>query len=229
MVNDIDATSAAAAALVYVSGKMKADAIIWPAALGHGVVSDALRDFGILIESVVYTDGTLVKSGPLAQEAQAAQNVVEYNREGGAAKGLAAPELPESIDSPYAYLTAEEREKNPELAEVPTAHDLVSGMPDVPPVTLSPTSGTVPAEGGSGSIQVTMTGPGASGTWTVDKDATASWLTFTPTAAQSASGTVNYTATANTGAARSANFYINGKTFKLDQSAPGATRSKKSE
>src|SRR5580765_3180950 len=76
LANDIDATSTAAAATVYVSGKMKADAIIWPGALGHGVVSDALRDFGILIESVVYTDGTLVKAAPSVAAAENAQAVV---------------------------------------------------------------------------------------------------------------------------------------------------------
>lgn len=62
LVNDIDATSTTVAATVYVSGKVKADALVWPGALGHGVVTDALRDFGILVESVVYTDGTLIRS-----------------------------------------------------------------------------------------------------------------------------------------------------------------------
>jgi hypothetical protein len=134
-----------------------------------------------------------------------------------------------TIDSPWAYLTPEEREKNPELAAVPTATELAAAVPpegggggtipDVPPVTLSPTSASVPAAGGSGSLTVTITGPGTSGTWIATKDSTATWLTFTPTAPQSASGTANYTATANTGAARSANLYINGKTFAINQAA----------
>jgi len=229
LVDDVDATSATVPAGVYLSGKMKADAIIWPAALGHAVVSDALRDFGILIESVVYTDGVTVRSVPTDAQAQSAQAVVEFNREGGAAKGAKAPETPpEGLDHPLAYLTPDEREKNPELAEVPSAMEIVGEVPDVPPVTISPTSGAVAAEGGNGSIAVTVTGPGASGTWTVDKDATATWLTFTPTGPQSGSGTVNYTAAANTGAARTAHFYINGKTFTLDQSG-AAGRSKKAE
>jgi hypothetical protein len=92
-------------------------------------------------------------------------------------------------------------------------------LPDVPPVTIAPTTASVPASGGTGSIAVTITGEGTSGTWTVDKDATATWLTYTPTTPQSASGTVNYSATANTAASRVAHFYINGKTFTLDQAA----------
>jgi len=230
LADDVDATAATVPALVYLSGKMKADAIIWPAALGHAVVSDALRDFGILIESVVFTDGITVRSVPTETQAQAAQNVVEYNREGGAARGAEAPELPPGgRDHPMAYLTPDEREKNPELADVPSGLELVGSVPDVPPVTISPTSGSVPAEGGSGSIAVTIDGPGQSGTFTVDKDADATWLTHTPTTPQSASGSVNYTAAANTGAARTAHFYINGKTFTLDQGAAAPARSKKSE
>ena len=234
LAEDVDATAATVPALVYLNGKMKADALTWPGALSHADVSEALRDFGIVIESVVFTDGVTVKSVPTEAQAQAAQNVVEYNRDGGAAKGAKAPEPPpEGVDNPIAYLTPDERENNPELADIPSPIELAAnppggGLPDVPPVTISPTSGTVAAEGGTGSIAVTVTGPGASGTWTVDKDSTATWLTFTPTGPQSGSGSVNYTAAANTGAARTANFYINGKTFKLDQSA--ATRSsKKSE
>jgi len=228
LVDDVDATSATVPAGVYLSGKFKADAITWPA-LGHAAVSDALRDFGILIESVVFTDGITVKSVPTEAQAQGAQAVVEFNREGGAARGAKAPEPPpEGIDHPLAYLTADEREKNPELADVPSAIEIAGEIPDVPPVTISPASGAVPAEGGNGSIAVTVTGPGASGTWTVDKDSTATWLTFTPTGPQTGSGTVTYTAAANTGAARTAHFYINGKTFTLDQSG-AAGRSKKAE
>jgi Bacteriophage lambda head decoration protein D/Putative binding domain, N-terminal len=224
LADDVDATSAAAAALVYVSGKFKADAVVWPGALGHGLVADALRDFGIFLESVVYIDGTLVKTAPLEAEAQAAQAVVDANRseleESRKGGGKAAPEeeAKPKMDSPWAYLTAEEREKNPELAEVPTTEELAGAMPDVPSVTISPTSANVAATGGNGSIAVTITAPGASGTWTVDKDSTATWLTYTPTAPQSANGTITYTATANTGAARVGRFYINGKTFTVNQS-----------
>jgi Bacteriophage lambda head decoration protein D/Putative binding domain, N-terminal len=223
--NDIDATSTAAAATVYVSGKMKADAIIWPGALGHGLCSDALRDYGILIESVVYTDGTLVKVAPSQAEAQAAQTVVEVNRETEAAKaagpGPTAEQPKPSMDSPWAYLTAEEREKHPELAEVPTAQELgdaVGGIPAVPPVTLSPTSDSMSAAPETSSFRVTMTGPGVSGTWTAEKDVT--WLTIvSPTAPQNADGDVTYAVAANVGAMRTGKITVNGKTFTVTQSA----------
>jgi hypothetical protein len=228
LAEDVDATAATVGALVYVSGKFKADAIIWPGALGHGAVTDQLRDYSILIESVVFTDGTLVKSVPLEAEAEAAQAVVEHNRaELEAAKsGVAAPQeaAKVQVDSPWAYLTAEEREKNPELAAVPTTEELVAAVPDVPGVTISPTSANVLAAGGTGTITVTITSPGASGTWTVDKEATATWLTHSPTTPQSANGSVTYTAAANTGAARVGHFYINGKTFTLNQGGGAAAR-----
>lgn len=91
-------------------------------------------------------------------------------------------------------------------------------LPDVPPVTIDPTGNTLPAAGGTGTITVTVTGEGVSGTWTVDKDSTADWLTYAPTEPQTASGGVVYTAAPNSGAARTAHFYINGKTFTVDQS-----------
>jgi hypothetical protein len=228
--NDVDATSATVAAEVYLSGKMKADAIVWPGALSHADVTDALRNYGILIESVVFTDGTLVKSVPTVAEQSAGEAVVEKNREEETAvkEGEAAAPPKISVDSPWAYLSAEEREKDPGLAAPPTLQeigDAVGGgegggtIPDVPPVTISPTSATAAASGGTGSVAVTITGPGASGTWIATKDSTATWLTFSPSTPQSASGTVTWTAAANTGGSRSANLYINGKTFALTQSA----------
>jgi hypothetical protein len=238
LAEDVDATAATVGALLYVSGKFKADAVVWPGALGHGAVTDQLRDYGILLESVVFTDGTLVKSAPLEAEAAAAQRVVEQNRAeleetknaGKRGMGKATPEgtgeIKVQVDSPWAYLTAEEREKNPELAAVPTTEELKEQLPpaggqlpDVPAVTINPTSATALAAGGTGIITVTITSPGVSGTWIVDKEATATWLSYTPTAAQSASGTVAWTAAANTGAQRVGHFYINGKTFTLTQSA----------
>src|SRR4030095_7200113 len=223
--NDVDATSATVTAIVYLGGKFKADAVVWPGALAHADVTDALRNYGIFIESVVFTDGTLVKSVPTATESAAAQVVVESNRQEeetarsagrGAKEGEDAATKP-SVDSPWAYLTPEEREKQPELAAPPTMQALGAGaggggggpIPDVPPVTITPTSANVAAGGGSGSISVAITGPGTSGTWTVDKEATATWLTYTPATAQSASGTVNWTAASNVGAARVGHFYIN--------------------
>jgi hypothetical protein len=95
----------------------------------------------------------------------------------------------------------------------------VAPLPDVPPVTIDPTSVSRPATAGSGSFHVTITGPGVSGTWTATKDGTAAWLTFSPLTPQSADGTVSYSVTLNTGALRTANIYVNGKTFGITQSA----------
>jgi hypothetical protein len=95
----------------------------------------------------------------------------------------------------------------------------VAPVPDVPPVTIDPTNDSLPATAGSGSFHVTITGPGASGTWIAEKDAMATWLTVSPTTPQSVDGNVSYSVTANTGAVRTANIYVNGKTFAITQSA----------
>lgn len=229
--NDIDATAATVAAVVYLGGKFKADAIIWPGALGHGVVSDALRNYGIFIESVVFTDGTLVKSLPTSQETANAQAVVESNRaaEEEAAKANAGvkedgdPTKKPSVDSPWAYLTPEEREKNPELAAPPTIQeigDAVEGAGTPAVVTISPTSDSMGTTAETANFAVTKTG---GGTWTATKDPAATWLTIvSPTTPQSASGTVTYAVTTNTGAMRSANIDVNGKTFAVTQSGVAA-------
>ena len=224
LAEDVDATSATKAALVYLSGQFKADALTWPGALAHADVSDALRNYGILVESVVYTDGTLVKSFATAQEEAAGRAVVEQNRADLASRAAGTPTAPAEtkpvVDSPWAYLTPEERANNPELAAMPTTQELAGAIPDVPGVTISPTSETVLASGGSGSINVTITSPGTSGTWTVEPEASATWLTFSPTTPQSADGTVTWTAAANsTGQPRAGHCYINGKTFTCNQGA----------
>jgi hypothetical protein len=89
-------------------------------------------------------------------------------------------------------------------------------LPDVAPVTIDPMEQNFPSTGGTGSVTVTMTGPGVDNTWQVDKQAEATWLTIdsppedTP---QPASGLVSYTVQANTGAAElRGSLYINGKT-----------------
>jgi hypothetical protein len=109
-----------------------------------------------------------------------------------------------------------------------TLEERVEGLlPDVPSVTISPTSEELAAEGGEGSFGVSITGPGQSGTWTVDKDGVATWLTLvSPTTPQTEDGTVTYTVDANEGEARRANFYVNGKTFTVSQLAPEAKRSR---
>jgi hypothetical protein len=127
------------------------------------------------------------------------------------------------MDSPWAYLTAEEREKQPDLAEVPTAQELgeaVGGIPAEPPVTISPTTDSPGASPETASFRVTMTGPGLSGTWTAVNDGDAPWLTIvSPTTPQNVDGDVTYAVTANTGAMRTATINVNGKTFTLTQSA----------
>ncbi len=229
LVNDIDATSAAASALIYVGGKFKADAIIWPGALSHALCTESLRMHDIQIESVVFTDGTLVKAQSLDSEGQAAQQVVEFNKaeedaardagKGRGAKEGTEPTKP-AMDSPWAYLTAEEREKNPELAEVPTAtelRDAAGGAPGTAPVTLTPTSDSMGAIAETSSFQVTSPGPG---TWSAVVDPGKTWLTVvSPTAPQTGDGTVTYAVAANTGASRTANITVNGKTFAVTQSA----------
>jgi hypothetical protein len=228
LVNDIDATSAAASALIYVGGKFKADAIIWPGALSHALCTESLRMHDIQIESVVFTDGTLVKAQSLDSEGQAAQQVVEFNKSEeeaarSGAPGKAAAEQKPSMDSPWAYLTAEEREKNPEFAEVPTAKELGeavgAGEGSGTPVTLSPTSDTVAATPETASFHVTMTAPGM-GTWTPVKDSS-TWLSIvSPTAPQSTDGDVTYAVGLNnSGLSRTATITVNGKTFTINQSA----------
>ena len=125
LAEDVDATSATKAALVYLSGQFKADALIWPGALPHADVADALRNYGILVESVVFTDGTLVKSVPTAEEEAAAKATLDKARaaleaaEAAAATPPAPADAPKPSDSPWAYMTAEERALHPELANVP--------------------------------------------------------------------------------------------------------------
>jgi hypothetical protein len=223
--NDIDATSAAATAIVYVGGKFKADAIIWPGALSHALVTDALRSHDMQIESVVFTDGTLVKAAPSQAAAQNAQAVVEQNRsEGDAAKAAAATIDPKTgepkieMDSPWAYLTPEEREKSPELAQAPTAKELVESAPDVAPVTLSPTSDNTGANAETSTFQVTMTGAEVGRTWTAVADPASPWLTVvSPTGPQTASGSVTYAVAANTGATRTGKITVNDQTYMVTQ------------
>jgi hypothetical protein len=92
-------------------------------------------------------------------------------------------------------------------------------VPDVPAVELNPTSAAVDAAGGTGTFLVTITGPGVSGTWIASKDSTAAWLLFSPDTPQGSDGDVTYTADPNVGAERSANIYVNGKTFAIVQAA----------
>lgn len=120
LADDTDPTSAIAPCNIYRSGKFKADAVIWPGALSHALITDALRKVTILIESVMYTDGSLVKTEPSQAEAENARKVIEENKQRAKDVKKAAEEE-EKIpprDSPYAYLTEDEKEKSPELADI---------------------------------------------------------------------------------------------------------------
>ena len=80
-------------------------------------------------------------------------------------------------------------------------------------VSLSPTSGTEPATGGTGSFAVTAT---AGCGWTATT--AASWVHITSGASGSGSGTVVYTADVNTGGARSATITVGSQSYIVNQS-----------
>ena len=106
------------------------------------------------------------------------------------------------------------------VAEPPVEPPPEEVLPDVPPVTIDPTEAALPAEGGSGIIAVTMTGPGTSGTWIATKDAAADWLSLMPDTPQSVDGEVDYAADINTDLAeRTATITVNGAVFTLTQAA----------
>jgi hypothetical protein len=97
---------------------------------------------------------------------------------------------------------------------------IAAGIPDVPPVTINPTSANVATTGSTGNFSVTITGYGTSRNWMPTKDATADWITInSPTTPQYADGDVDYTVAPNAGAQRAANIYVNGKTFAITQDA----------
>ena len=83
---------------------------------------------------------------------------------------------------------------------------------------ISPPSGSVPVAGGNGSVTVAAA---AGCAWTASSGA--SWLTVTSGSSGSGNGTVNYTASANPGAARSAVLTIAGQTFTVSQPSGAAT------
>lgn len=141
---NIDATSATVACLVYLSGKMKADALIWPGALPHADVADALRNYGILVESVLFRDGIIVKSAPTEEQAEAAKERIETLREAhGEPPAGEAPDLTGGVaDSSWSYLTEEERATEPHLAG-PLPAALVEE--EEAPVTEQPVPATQPA------------------------------------------------------------------------------------
>lgn len=108
----------------------------------------------------------------------------------------------------------------------PPAPPVVEPPPVEPPpeetpavVSLSPDVAPVSAEGGAGSIAVTIVEPG---TWVVDPDVP-SWVVVAPTTPQSEDGTVDWSAEANTDVVtRQAVLHINGEPFTLNQAAAAA-------
>ena len=85
------------------------------------------------------------------------------------------------------------------------------------PATISPSSQSVAATGGSGSVAVTHQ-PGC--TWSAT--GAPSWVTLTSGSTGSGSGTVAFTVAANTGTARSATLVIANNNFALSQAAAPA-------
>jgi hypothetical protein len=80
--------------------------------------------------------------------------------------------------------------------------------------TIAPQSQTVPSGAGAGTVNVTTT---AACAWTAVSNAP--WLTVTSGAAGTGNGTVAFSVTANTGAARTATLTIATQTFTLTQAA----------
>jgi hypothetical protein len=96
-------------------------------------------------------------------------------------------------------------------------------LPSEPPpaepavVSLSPDVAPALATGGTGTITVTIIDPG---TWVVEGDPAAPWLTYNPITPQSSGGTVNWTAGVNgTGEVRQGVLHINGEPFTVNQAA----------
>ena len=87
--------------------------------------------------------------------------------------------------------------------------------PTMAAVSIEPTTATVLAEGGTGSILVTIE---EDGTWVVG--AHPDWVSCDPVQPQTASGMVSYVADPNSsGLPRQARIDINGNTFTLNQGA----------
>jgi hypothetical protein len=80
--------------------------------------------------------------------------------------------------------------------------------------TIAPSSQSIAAAGGTGSVAVTA---GASCAWTATEDVP--WISITSGASATGDGTVSFSVSANTGAARSATVTIAGKPFTVTQAA----------
>jgi hypothetical protein len=114
-----DPTSTAVGVLVYLTGKMKADAVIWPPAGSHAAHTEDLRQIGIYLESVVFRDGLTVKSAPNADEEKVAKERLEEARK-RLKEGKEDEEAPDQskrvAESSWSLMNAQERLEHPELA-----------------------------------------------------------------------------------------------------------------
>jgi M6 family metalloprotease-like protein len=98
--------------------------------------------------------------------------------------------------------------------------NLSSGGGGACTTSISPTSQSFAASGGTGSVVVTVSPVGACA-WTVTSNA--GWVTVTTGASGTDNGTVSYAVTANTGETRSGTLTIAGKTLTVSQSGSGGT------
>jgi len=83
---------------------------------------------------------------------------------------------------------------------------------------ISPTSASYGAAGGTGSVSVSTT---AGCTWTASSNA--SWVAITSGSSGSGSGSVSYSVSANSGGTRTGTLTIAGNTFTITQSGSGGT------
>jgi hypothetical protein len=86
--------------------------------------------------------------------------------------------------------------------------------------TIAPTSQSVPATGGTGTVTVTA---GSTCAWSATEDVL--WISITSGANGTGNGTVQFSVTPNTGSARSATLTIAGKTFTVTQAAAACSYS----
>jgi len=68
LAEDCDSTAADASCIIYVGGQFTASGVVWPAAMAHDAVTEALRDAGIQLESVEVSGGNMVKPAALETE-----------------------------------------------------------------------------------------------------------------------------------------------------------------
>jgi subtilase family serine protease len=126
---------------------------------------------------------------------------------------------PDCADGSMGYTAGPGYDQVTGLGSVDT-YNLVSaldGIEQVAPVVISDSGEFFAPSQGSGTVGVTATGAGS---WTAST--TASWITIIGAVSRTGNGTVSFTVTANTGAARSGTLTINGQTFTISQESPSS-------